>query len=341
MRKTAAAIAIFASVLVTTGFVVLLVNQTAQLVMLADRISPALGTVLLWSLLALYAFCVSVPLYLLLRLPKPIKAPASEDDPKFSEHLRRLQARLRSNPLLKGHAVNDRADLENCLTALDGIAAEKIRLAGSQVFVSTAISQNGSLDSFLILAAQSKLVLEVARVYYQRPTLRDLLYLYSNVAATAFVAGELEDLDISEQLEPVIAAAFGSAAGAIPGFGAASNLFVNSVVGGAANAFLTLRVGIITRQYCRSVVLPPRRSIRRAAVVEATQMLSGVAATGTKRVAAAMGTAARDAIGGAFESLGDQIRTAGAGVRDRSVDVAGRIKWRRDEPPQEIEPPAV
>ncbi|MGH7130017.1 MAG: DUF697 domain-containing protein, partial [Planctomycetaceae bacterium] len=264
----------------------------------------------------------------LLRLPRPLKAPDAETDPRFREHLDRLQKRLRSNPHLRGQEITDRAGIDQALVTLDDITGERIRQTASQVFITTAISQNGSLDAFLVLAAQSKLVLEVARTYYQRPTIRDLVYLYSNVAATAFVAGELEDLDISEQIQSVITAVFGSAAGAIPGFGAASTLFVNSVMGGAANAFLTLRVGVIARQYCRAVVLPPRRAIRRIAVLEATQLLGGVALTGTRRVAAAMGSAARNSVGGAFESFGDQIKAAGLGIRDRSVNVIDRLKWR-------------
>lgn len=337
MRKTIARIAVLAGLLIIASFAVVVVNQTAQLVALADRASPLFGNILFWSLIALFAFCIAVPLYLLLRLPRPLKAPDSETDPRFPEHLERLQKRLRSNPHLRSNAqlreldLTDRGAIDQALVALDDITGERVRQAASQVFITTAISQNGSLDGFLVLAAQSKLVLEIARIYYQRPTMRDLVYLYSNVAATAFVAGEIEDLDISEQIQPVIAAVFGSAAGAIPGFGAASTLFVNSVMGGAANAFLTLRVGVIARQYCRAVVLPPRRSIRRTAILEATQMLGGVALTGTRRVATAMGSAARNSVGGAFESFGDQIKAAGLGIRDRGANVIDRLKWRPEE----------
>ena len=328
MRKTAARIALLLGLLVIIGFTVVLVNQTAQLVMLAGNVSPFFGSAVFWTLIALYVFCLAVPAYLLLRLPKPLKPPASENDPAFPEHLERLIVRLHANPHLAGQTIADRAGVDASLATLDGVAQERISKAASQVFLTTAISQNGSLDVFLVLAAQSKLVLEVARVYYQRPTLRDLVYLYTNVAATAFVAGELEDLDISEQLQPVLAAAFGSAAGAIPGFGAASSLFVNSVMTGGANAFLTLRVGVITRQYCRAVVLPPRRTIRRSAILEATQLLGAVAFAGTRRVAAAMGTAAKDTIGGAFESLGDQIKATGGALRGAGMGVVGKLTGR-------------
>ena len=331
-RKTAATVALLVSLLVIVGFVVMLINQTAQLVDLSARLAPWLGQVVLWSLVTLYAFCIVTPLYLLLSLPKPLRAPSSESDPAFPEHLERLAARLGRNPHLPGRAFAGREEVEAGLVELDALANERTRQAASQVFITTAVSQNGSLDTFLVLAAQSKLVLEIARTYYQRPTLRDLAYLYSNVAATAFIAGELEDLDITEQIQPILAAVFGSAAGAIPGFGAATTLFMNSVTTGSANAFLTLRVGVITKHYCRSVVLPPKRVIRRTALTEATQMLGGIAMTGTRRVAVALGAATTSSIGGAFESFGDQIRAAGSGIKGMSSAAVDKLRFRRPGP---------
>jgi hypothetical protein len=329
MRRAVAQIVTLLSTLVIAGFVVFLINQTAQLVELAARIAPWLGTAVLWTLVTLYAFCILVPLYLLFSLPKPLRAPNSEADPEFERHLERLGARLRRNPHMAARALATREEIESGLLTLDGLADERTRQSAAHVFVTTAISQNGSLDTFLVLTAQSKLILEIARTYYQRPTVRDLLYLYSNVAATAFVAGELEDLDLAEQVQPIIASVFGSAAGVIPGFGVATNLFVNSVMTGSANAFLTLRVGSIAKQYCRAVVLPEKRAIRRMALLEATRMLGGIVTAGTGRVAAAIGAATRNTVGGAFESLGDQIRAAGSGIRDRSSAAAQKLGLRR------------
>jgi hypothetical protein len=276
---------------------------------------------------------VLVPTYLILRLPKPLRPPASAEDPAFPAHLERLRGRLSANPHLKGHPLATQPELEASLRTLDTLAESRTRDAASQVFVTTAISQNGSLDGFLVLAAQSKLVLEIARTYYQRPTIRDLAFLYSNVAATAFIAAELEDLDLAEQVQPIIGAAFGSAAGAIPGFGAATTLFINSVTTGAANAFLTLRVGVITQEYCRATVLPSRRTVRRIAVLKATHLLGAITLAGTKRVAGAIGSGSKSAIGDAFVSLGDQIKSAGAGIKGVSTTAVSKLRfWQQREP---------
>jgi hypothetical protein len=48
----------------------------------------------------------------------------------------------------------------------------------------------------LVLAAQTRLIWKVALVYYQRPSLRDFVQLYANVASTAFIAAGVEDIDV-------------------------------------------------------------------------------------------------------------------------------------------------
>jgi hypothetical protein len=322
MRRTLIRIAVFAGVLFLAATIVVVANQTAQLVTLASHISPALGTVLLWTLLGLYSFCVAAPIYLILTLPKPLKAPQSENDPDYPAHIERMKQRLRRNEHLASAPQGILDDLEACLVVLDRVAEDRIKRAASQVFISTAVSQNGSLDVALVLTAQSKLILEVARTYYQRPTLRDLLFLYSNVAATALVAGELEDVDISQQLEPITGALVGSAVGAIPGLGPATTVLTNSVLSGTANAYLTLRVGLITQQYCRSPVIAPRRGIRRSAAARAATMLGGIALAGSTRVMGGIGGAAKGRVVALGDAAGHGVRSAGGGARDMTVSAA-------------------
>lgn len=330
MRKTLLRVATLLSLLLLISFTVLVVNQTSQLVLLADRVHPSFGSAVFWSLIALYGFCILVPIFMLLRLPRPLKPPASEADPEFPRHLERLGRRLSRNPLISNHAIDTREEIETALLTLDSAANQRTKAAASQIFVTTAISQNGSLDALLVLAAQSKLILEIARVYYQRPTLRDLIFLYTNVGATAFIAGELEDLDLSEQVQPVLTSVLGSAAGAIPGLGAVTNLFVNSIVTGTGNAFLTLRVGAITKQYCRATVLPERRAIRRLAVVEAASMLGGIAKEGAKRVATAFAAGSKNVFTNAYTGMREDLRLTGEQIKRKGKQVGSRLRPRRD-----------
>ncbi len=311
MRKQFLVASLLLGLLLLAAFVVFLINQTAQLVALAARVDPALGTAVFWGLLLLYAGCGLVPLLLLLRLPRPLTPPEREDSPDFPRHLQALTRRLRGNPLLAGRPVGTRAELAEAITILGARASQFVRAAASEVFVATAVSQNGSLDALIVLVMQTRLIWRVAHVYYQRPGLRDLVWLYGNVAGTALVTSQLDDLDLTEQVQPIVANVLGSVAGAIPGLQAATALVVNSIVAGTANAFLTLRVGLIARSYCGAVVVPERRSLRRQAVSQAAQMLGIIARDCARRVAIAFVTASRARTTDAAREVGSYVRRAG------------------------------
>ena len=324
MRKTLVRILIPLSLFVLIGIAIVIANQTAQLIALVDRFHPVAGDVAFWSVMVLYAFCLIVPVFMILTLPPPLRPPEIAEGPAYEKHMRRLTKRLSRNRHI-ARPVTSAAEIETALAELHGIAERRTREAASQVFITTAISQNGSLDALLVLAAQSKLVLEVARIYYQRPTIRDLLYLYSNVAATAFIATELEDVDLSEQVQPVLTAVVGSTAGAIPGLGAAASLFVNSVTTGAGNAFLTLRVGLITEEYCRSLVEPQRRTLRRSAALRATVLLGAVAREGAASVAAAIFARPRQYFRDLIDSAGNRVSAVGENLKERSASAWQKV----------------
>jgi hypothetical protein len=332
MKKTVAQVGIALGIFLAVAVVVLLVNQTAQIVFLLDRVHPVLGSVALWGLILVYAACLAVPLVLLLRFPAPLLPPDTEDEASIDRHRERLRERLRMNPLLEGTPMREADDLDAGLEALDGHAHRVIHRTSSRVFLSTAVSQYGSLSALLVLAAQAKMVWDVAHVYHHRPALRQLLALYTNVAATAFVAGRIEDVDVAEHLEPVISSALGSVVGAVPGFQAASELVVNAVFVGSTNAFLTLRVGVVTKRYCGAVVRPEREGLWKSATVEAAGMLRGIVSDGAKRVSGAFVTASGRAIGGAVKGIGSRVRSTGSSV-------ASRMRFRGGDPTQENEAP--
>jgi hypothetical protein len=284
-------------------FVLFVVNQTAQLVALADRVSPAFGTAVLWFLLGLYAALILSAAAFFLRLPKPLVPPETEAEPEFSRYLDALRKRLAANPRLKGYDLSDRAGIENALAALGRECDGIIRDGAAAVFVSTAISQSGRLDTIFVLTAHFRMVWRIASVYSQRPALRELIHLYANVAATAFVAGELDEAEISEQIEPILSSALGAVSLSVPGMQAAASIVVTSILTGAANAFLTLRVGIVARRWCGSLVAADRRSMRRTATAEAAGLLGAIVKSGTARISKGLWVASKDKVGGAFSGL--------------------------------------
>ena len=168
------------------------------------------------------------------------------------------------------------------------------------------------------------MVWRIAGVYSQRPALRDLVNLYANVAASAFVAGELDEAEIGEQIEPILSSALGAVSLSVPGVQAAASIVVNSILTGAANAFLTLRVGIIARRWCGSLVIADRRTLRRAATAEAAKLLGSIVKSGTARISRALWDASKGKVGGAFSGL--------TGVaRDVKESLLALLKLRKGE----------
>lgn len=313
------------ALLVIVGFLVMVVSQTAQVVDMASRIDPRLGTVVLWGLLAIYAGLVLVPLMRLLLMPRPLRPPEKDEGPEFERHLKRLGRRLASNRQLTGHAfdLSSRQGVEAALAVLDERAEAEIRSRAATVFLMTAISQSGRLDGLLVLVNQTQMVYQIAKIYYQRPTLRDLARLYANVAATAFIVGELEDSEVGDQLAAMTAASAGSVVGAVPGLQAVTALFVNSLVTGSASAFLTLRVGLIAKGYCDALVKPQRKTLRRGASAQALKMLSAIVSRGSKVVWNAFTAGGRKRARSALGSVRDWFRP---GSEEDLTDQTGKQK---------------
>ena len=294
-----------AGLFVLLSSVLFLINQTAQIVSLANTLSPTLGRIVLIALLALYSVIVLVPLSMFLRMPKALRPPADENSPEYERYLLRLAARLATNP--------HRDSIEAALRILDARASEIIKKTASSLFVSTAVSQNGRLDALMVLAAQTRMIWQIAHLYNQRPMLREFVQLYGNVGATLFAATELDDLDVSEQVEPVIRAALGgSVASLIPGIGSLASIVTHSVLEGTANAYLTLRVGVICQTYCRSVTAVSRKQVRRSASVSAAAMLGSIVSVSAAKVVKAIVAAAKRAGESSVGSAAAGIRTVGA-----------------------------
>jgi hypothetical protein len=314
MNKTLKKVALFTSILILLLFILFVINQTAQVVQLAEKVTPSFGNFVFWALLVVYAVLILVPVFLFLKLPKSLTPPMSEHAPEFSGYLTALKKRLASNLHLKGLELSSRQNVEEALSILGKKSDEIIQETASTVFISTAISQSGRLDAFLVLSAQSRMIWRIARLYYQRPTLRDLIQLYANVAGTAFLASEFEDIDISEQVEPVLSSTLGALAVTIPGVQLAASILVNSVLTGTANAFLTLRVGIIARRYCGSLVLTEKRTLRRTASAEAAKLLGTIVKQGTTRLSKALWKVSKGRVGGLFSGMKEYAKEAGSSL---------------------------
>src|SRR5438874_13012269 len=116
----------------------------------------------------------------------------------------------------------------------------------------------------------------VARVDGQRPSPRELIRLYVNVAGTAFISSGLESLDLGEMVAPLATSVVPALKGGLPMLSGISALLVKCVSNGAANAFLTLRVGEVARRYCELTSRTSPELIRKSATAAAVQHLGRI-----------------------------------------------------------------
>jgi Domain of unknown function (DUF697) len=295
MPKTAKKIALVVSALMMVVFAVFLFNQTMQIVQSARSVSAVFGNGVLWGLSFTYCILLITPFVLWFRLPKRMVPPATTKGEDYDRFFADFKKRLSRHPRLRGLALNSTTDIESALQTLDKHADNVVTSTASAVFLSTAVLQSGRLDVLVVFAAQTRLIWQIAHVYYQRPSLRDFVQLYANVASTAFIAAGIEDIDV----DVLVGTIFGSTVAAIPGM----HLLASSVLSGSANAFLTLRVGMITKEYCRCTVRVEKTGLRRAATLKAAKLLGSIVREGTVKLSKATVNATKSKMSQAFDRV--------------------------------------
>jgi hypothetical protein len=317
MRKAIMRILACVALLFAAWIGITLVGSVAQVAAAADRVSMGAGQPVFFALLAVMLVLVLVPIGLFLRLPAPLVAPAAASGPEHDEYLRRLKAQLARNPALAGMPLGTDAELAAALARLDAEAQAVIRNTASAIFASTAVMQNGRLDALIVFGSQVRMTWRIASIYFQRPTPRQLLFVYGNVGANMLVAENLQDVDFSGIVAPVVVAVFPSLKGAVPGLQGVSTLLVNSMAHGAANAFLTLRVGHIAREYCAPLVRPDRAVVRRSATVAAVALVGAIAREQGARVAQAAWNGVTGAVQSTAMATVNQTRSTFRRALDR------------------------
>ncbi|NBB99503.1 MAG: DUF697 domain-containing protein [Bacteroidetes bacterium] len=319
--------------LLAVGFLVFVIAQVLVLADFAARIHPTFGQGVAIGLGMLFVGLLAYPVVAVLRLPAPLRPPAEASGPAYEQHLAALRTRLRQHALLQDHALSTEADLKAALATLDTAADRVVQQEATRIFLMTAISQFGKLDALVVTALQLRLVWRVAHTYYQRTAPREMIRLYTNVAYAAVIAYAIEEIDVDEQLEPIVGAATSSVMGAVPGMAAASTLLVNSLLSGTANALLTLRVGLIAKRYTRLLSHEPAGKLRRKASLEALAMVRPIVKENAQHLARLIGRKAKASMHAKASDLRQQASDTGARV------VRSMAFWRSAEgPPSGAEP---
>jgi hypothetical protein len=265
-------VAVFSAVCILSIFIAGLTS----LVSLADHIHPVAGQITFWLVCAALGFLVLYGLFAYARMPAALIVPSKNSGAELDRYLDALRLRLQANPRSKDKPLGSLAEIESALADLSTEADSIVRATASTVFLSTALLQNGRLDGLIVLLTQIRMVWRIARVYVQRPSPREMARLYANVAGTAFIASGLESLDIGQMFAPLATSMVPALKGAIPGLSGISHLLVRCVSNGAANAFLTLRVGEVARRYCALTSPSTADEIRKSATADAVTHLGRI-----------------------------------------------------------------
>jgi len=323
---------IILAVMITVCLVSLIVAGATSLISLADRIHPVAGKVVFWVVCLTAGFFALYCAIAYARLPAALVPPEEDSGPKHDVYLQALRVRLAANPRTRDLPVVTKAEIERAVATLSAQADLVVRRTASTVFLSTALMQNGRLDGLIVLFTQIQMIGRIARIYVQRPSPRELTRLYANVAGTAFVASGLESLDLGEMVAPLAVSVVPALKGGIPGLSGISALLVKCVSNGAANAFLTLRVGEVARRYCELTSRCPAELIRKSATAAAVQHLGRIVrengALVVKKIWASTGRALIDSGVSKAEDIAGATR-----------DLFGRISpWRLKEEGPAVRP---
>jgi len=275
-NSSARKIIVVLAVLVTVCLLSLIIAGVTSLISLAERIHPIAGAIVFWSVCLAAGFFALYCVIAYARLPAALVPPVEESGPNYDAYLEALRVRLAVNPRTRGKPLATEEEIENAVGLLSAEADSIVRSTASMVFLSTALMQNGRLDGLIVLFTQIQMVGRIARIYVQRPSPRELVRLYANVAGTAFIASGLESLELGEMVAPLAVSVVPALKGGIPGLSGISALLVRCVSNGAANAFLTLRVGEVARRYCELTSRCPPELIRKSATAAAVHHLGRI-----------------------------------------------------------------
>lgn len=115
----------------------------------------------------------------------------------------------------------------------------------AQVLAGTAISQNNKFDAATVIIVNVRMIMQIVVKCGYHPSYAQLSKLIVKVFRNALIAYTIQSLNLQDIVVNGIDKLVKGALSAIPGVSEVTK----SLTQGAANALLTLRVGIITRKY--------------------------------------------------------------------------------------------
>lgn len=300
MTKTLKRIGLVLGVFLGIFLLLFMINQFALFYDLLYGIHPHLAVAILAIVIIFLAFFLIRLILFWIKQPKVLTLSENPTQNEYDAYLGSMIYILRRNKHLKNFTWEARQSREEILDQAFQILDEKsfpiIRRTANSVFLSTAISQNGSLDSIFILISAVKLTWRLAKIYETRPSIKSMGKLYLQIASVVFMARSIEDMDlIEDQIEPIIGSLIGeSVASAVPGLKPITNLVLSSILEGALNAFLILRVGVIAQSYLGMEVPQTKSKIRKNASLQAASQMGSIFKENTSLIIKSIGNAVKN-----------------------------------------------
>lgn len=325
MSKTFIRLLVAIAALMLLYVTIVLIASIVQLAEAADRIYIGLGQPVFWALISFFLFFAISPIVMYFRLPKALIPPDETAGSKHDAYMILLRNRLRNNPRLVDVALESDGDVIAAIAILSREVDKLIKQTASGVFVGTAVMQNGKIDGLITLVAQAKMVWQIASIYYQRPSPRQILYLYSNVGGAALLAQSVDDIDFSEIIAPIVVSVIPSLKGAVPGLQGISNLLVNSLSSGATNALISLRVGIVAKQYCEATSTLSRQLARKNATVAALALINEIGKENSVRISKKVWGAVSGLVGNMGDDTVKKLKDATDRVVASTSEVAKKL----------------
>ncbi|SIN69809.1 DUF697 domain-containing protein [Halodesulfovibrio marinisediminis] len=271
-------------ILITLGGVIsialgsLLLSGIRTIAEVFAYIDPTYVPIVFWALTVLGCGVLGYAGLTLFFFPKPLLIPQDPTEEQIQEYRKAYVARLQCNPFIKTQQLPCKSEQEiiDGIVALETEANRLIEETSKRVFIGTATAQNGRLDTLIVFALITHLIYKITKLYAQRPHVSDLITLYKNVVATAFFAGAMEDIVVEEYTQQIVGPLVAtSVMGSVPGAQAIASVITASLLDGSMNALLTMRCGIIARDYMSIYTdddLLSKKELRKSATREAAGM---------------------------------------------------------------------
>lgn len=289
-------------VILSILFIVFVVNQFVSLYQFLYILHPYIALITISAIALCMLYFIYKLFVQLSRSPNVLELSEDPSDEEYEAYLDNMLKMLRKNTNIQdldfGRQDLTKAEtIQEAMTQLDKLTIPLIKENANAIFLTTAISQNGSLDSLVVLFTIIRMIWQIAKIYQTRPSLASLVKLYIQVASIVLMARAIEDADLIEyQLEPLITSIVGeSIASAIPGMVPITNLVVSSLMEGAVNSFLILRIGIITQDYLGNIQPIDKQNIRRSASIQSVKYMGSIINTNGKTIVKTVGKAVKKA----------------------------------------------